>query len=75
MGNDVGFVSCALCGAFVDVVLVVVVVRPTIRGCFIAPDVVGEVLVVESSGAVGAPRWLFSPTFLLVLVLPRFLRP
>ena len=58
MGSGVGFVSHALCGAFVTVVPGVVAMRPTIFGGFIAPGVVREVPVAESAGAVGAPCWL-----------------
>ena len=58
MGRGVGFVSHALCGAFVTVVLGVVAVRPTIFGGFIDPDSVRDVPAAESAGAVGAPCWL-----------------
>ena len=64
MGSGIGFVSHALCGALVTIVPGVVDVRPIIFGGFIAPDVVREVPVAESSGAVGAPCWLVSsPVF------------
>ena len=60
MSIGVGFVSHALCGALVTIVLGVVAVRPKIFGGFIAPDVVREVPAAESAGAVGAPCWLVS---------------
>ena len=43
MGGGVGFVSHALCYAFVTIVPGVVAVRPTIFGGLVAPDVVREV--------------------------------
>ena len=46
---------------------VVVVVIPTILGCFIDPDVVRDVLAVESAGAVGAPRCLFATSVPVVV--------
>ena len=58
MGSGVGFLSHALCGAFVTVAPGVVAVRPKIFGSFIAPDVVREVPAAEPAGAVGAPCWL-----------------
>ena len=69
MGCGVVFVPRALRGAFVAVVIVVVVVRPTILRCLIAPDVVGDVLAVEYAGAVGAPHWLVSPPVPVVVVV------
>ena len=62
VGRGIGFVSRALCGAFVTAVLGVVAVRPTIFGSFIAPDVVREFPEAESAGAVVAPRWLVAPS-------------
>ena len=56
MGRGVVSVPHALRGAFVAVVAGVVAVRSTILRSFIAPDVVGDGLGVEFSGAVGAPR-------------------
>ena len=76
VGRGVGFVSRALCSAFVAVVPGVVAVRPKILGCFIAPDVVGVVPAVESAGAVGAPRWLVSlyiPVFVGITTALAFL--
>ena len=58
-----------LCGAFVAVVTGVVDMRPTILGCFIAPDIFGGVLSVESAGAVGAPRWMVAPPIPVVVVI------
>ena len=69
MGRGVVFVPHALCGAFVAVVTGVVAVRPTILGCFISPDVVREVPVVESAGAVDAPRWLVAPPVPVVVAI------
>ena len=43
------------------------VVSPTILGCFIDPDVVRDVLAVESAGAVGASRWLVAPSIPVVV--------
>ena len=60
MGCGVGFVSHTLCGAFITIVSGVVDVGPTIFVGFIAPDVFREVPEAESSGAVGAPCWLFA---------------
>ena len=67
MVHGVGFVSRALCSAFIAVVPGFVAVRPTIIGCFIAPDVVRDVLAVESAGDVGAPRWLVAPSVHVVV--------
>ena len=75
MGRGVGFVSRALCGAFVALVPGVVAVHPTIFDGFIAPEVVGEVPAAEYAGAVGAPLWLVAPPFLLLLLLQRLLWP
>ena len=58
MVGSIGFVSHTLCCAFATIVLGVVAVRPTIFGGLISPDVVREVPVAESAGAVGAPCWL-----------------
>ena len=46
MGPGISFVSRALCIAFFAVVPGVVDVHPTILGCFIAPDVIRDVLAV-----------------------------
>ena len=58
MGSGVCFVSHALCGALVAIVLGVVYVGPTIFCGFIAPYFVRDVPAAESAGAVGAPCWL-----------------
>ena len=58
MGGGAGFVSHTLCCALITIVLGVVAVRLTIFGGLIAPDVVREVPVTESAGAVGALCWL-----------------
>ena len=64
MGTGVCFVSHALRGALVDIVLGVVSVGPTIFSGFVAPYIVREIPAVESAGAVGAPCWFVSsPVF------------
>ena len=68
VGCDVVFVPHALHSAFIAVVAGVVAVRPTILRGFIAPDVVGGVLVVELA-AVGDPRWLVAPAVPVVVVV------
>ena len=69
VGCGVVFVSRALCSEFVAVAIVVVAMHPTILGCFIDPEVVGDFLAVESAGAVGAPRWLVGPPVPIVVVI------
>ena len=69
MGRGVVSVPHALHGAFVAVVAGVVAVHPRILSCFVAPDVVGGVLVVESAGSDGAPRWLVPPPLPVVVVI------
>ena len=61
MGLGFVFVPCVLRGAFVAVVTGVVAVCLTILRCFIDPDIVRDVFEVESSGAVGDPRWVVAP--------------
>ena len=60
------FLPRSLHGTFVSFVAGVVAVRPTILRGFIAPDVVGGVLVVEIA-AVGAPRCLVAPVIPVVV--------
>ena len=67
VGRGVVFVLPTLRSALVAVVAGVVAVRPTILRGFVAPDVVGDVLVVELA-AVGDPRWLVSPAVTVVVV-------
>ena len=69
MGRGVFFVPRVLRGAFVAVLTGVVAMHPTIFRCFIAPKVVGDVLVVESAGADGAPHWLVALPVPVVVVI------
>ena len=69
MGHGVVFVPRSLRSAFVAGVTGVVAVSPTILRCFIAPDVGGGVLAVESAGDVGAPRWMVAPPVPVVVVV------
>ena len=69
MARGVVFVPRTLRSASVSVVTGVVDVHTTILRCFIAPDVVGDVLAVESAGDVGAPRWLVSPPVPVFVVI------
>ena len=64
MGSGVCFVSHALRGALVAIVMGVASVGPTIFCGFVAPYVVREVPAAESALAIGSPSWLVSsPVF------------
>ena len=69
VGCGVVFVPRVLRGAFVAFVTGVVDMHPKIFRCFIATGVVGGVLVVESAGSDGAPRWLVPPPLPVVVVI------